>query len=177
MNEIWKDIEGFNGLYQVSNYGNVRSFHGRVSGMKFKIDKDGYFHIGLTKEGKQRTFRVHRLVAKEFIENPLNLPEVNHKDLNKQNNNSDNLEWVSSRENKKHYHKDERKNTGVIKVGKTYRVQFTVNRKLYYIGVFKNYDQALLAYNEAFEFKDSTEMINKLILKHKQKFPRHVLQG
>lgn len=174
MKEIWKDITGYEGLYLISNTGLVKSNQGRVRLMKFKTDKDGYLHIGLTKNRKQRTFRVHRIVAEMFLENPNKLPEVNHKDLNKQNNNSNNLEWIDSRKNKQHYHKDEKKNTGVLLIGKSYRAQFTVNRKLYYVGVFKTYEEALIKYNEAFEQKDNPEKLKQIIFKNRQKFPRHV---
>jgi len=117
MTEIWKDIEGYEGFYAISNTGKIKSFYKKGFNRKFKIDKDGYFHVGLTKSSITKTFRVHRLVARAFIDNPNNLQEVNHKDLNKQNNNSDNLEWIDSRSNKRHYHKDENENTGVFKIG------------------------------------------------------------
>lgn len=103
--EIWKDIEGYEWLYQVSNLGRVKSLDRYVrnrNGMTMKkgrimkpfIRKDGYMHVNLIKDGMKLCY-IHRLVAVSFIPNPLGLAEVNHKDENKANNTVDNLEWVS----------------------------------------------------------------------------------
>ncbi len=108
--EIWKDIPGYVGIYQVSNLGEVRSidryiyftdngtptrkFHkGRI--LKQDIDEDGYCRINLRYNNKDKSFGVHRLVAAAFISNIDNLPTVNHIDGNKQNNCIENLEWAS----------------------------------------------------------------------------------
>ncbi|GIN67115.1 MULTISPECIES: NUMOD4 domain-containing protein [Bacillus] len=104
METIWKVIKGFED-YQISNAGEVLSFKRNKNGIKMKpkIDKDGYFEIGIRDtNGKRVYFRIHRLVAKAFIDNPNNLPVVNHKDGNKQNNHASNLEWVTVAENTKH---------------------------------------------------------------------------
>lgn len=106
--EIWKDIEGYEGYYQVSNLGRVRSLdrilfksNGRTEKRQGQImlpckGKDGYLLIGLRRETKsKKSFSVHRLVAEAFIPNPNNLPQVNHKDENIHNNNADNLEWCT----------------------------------------------------------------------------------
>ena len=91
--EIWKDCKGYEGMYQVSNKGRVWSVK-RQFVLKGSLDKDGYARVHLTaKNGKTKTEKVHRLVAIAFLENPSNLPQVNHRDENKQNNNADNLEW------------------------------------------------------------------------------------
>lgn len=99
--EIWKDIEGFNGIYQVSNHGRI--FGGRFKKiMKQKLNK-GYRMINLTyPNGIQKTFQVHRLVAQHFIENKENKPFINHIDENKENNKFENLEWVTPKENMEH---------------------------------------------------------------------------
>lgn len=98
--EIWKDVEGYEGLYKVSSYGNVLSLKYCGSNRKHLLaqnpDHKGYLMVYLSKRGKRKTFKVHRLVASAFIPNPNNLPQVNHKDENKQNNHADNLEWCDS---------------------------------------------------------------------------------
>ena len=101
--EIWKDIEGFEGLYKVSNLGRIKSLNYRCTKkeklLKHGSDKDGYLNVKLCKEGKVKSRSVHRLVAQAFIPNPDNKPEVNHKDEDKTNNKVENLEWVTSKEN------------------------------------------------------------------------------
>ena len=92
--EIWKDIPGYEGLYWVSNLGRVKS--------KRKILKPingEYLHVGLSKNGIQKTLYVHRLVAETFIENVYNYTHINHIDENKYNNNIDNLEWCKNKYN------------------------------------------------------------------------------
>ena len=101
MKEEWRDIEGFNGFYQISNTGKVASMF-NTHGIKNKerklralsFTKDGYLKIRLVANGKDITTRVHVLVAKAFVPNPNNLATVNHKDGDKTNNNSENLEWI-----------------------------------------------------------------------------------
>ena len=99
--EIWRNIEGFNGKYQVSSWGRIRNAEtGTV--LKPYQNKKGYFKVGLSFGGKSVKKRVNRIVAMAFIENPDNLPQVNHKDGNKQNNSVSNLEWVTDGRNKEH---------------------------------------------------------------------------
>jgi len=98
MQEIWKDIEGYEGLYQVSNLGNVKSIKNNIIKKPSKLPK-GYLQICLNKNGKLKYISIHRLVAQAFIPNPNNLPCVNHKDCNPQNNNINNLEWCTYKEN------------------------------------------------------------------------------
>ena len=103
MTEIWKDIVGYEGLYQVSNLGNVKrlkGYKGRGKGyiveehlIKPSINSNGYQNVVLCKNGKTKTFTMHRLVAIAFLDNSEKLPQVNHKDENKLNNCVDNLEW------------------------------------------------------------------------------------
>lgn len=89
-----KDIKGFEGLYGITEDGQVLNYKTQKF-MKQRQDKDGYYRLSLTKEGKQYTRFIHRLLAETFIPNPKNLPLLNHKDENKQNNSLDNLEWCS----------------------------------------------------------------------------------
>lgn len=98
LNEVWKDIEGYEGLYQVSNLGRVKSLKKNII-RKQVLGKDGYLRVTLKHNGKAKTLSVHRLVAKAFLKNVFNYPEVNHKDENKANNNISNLEWCTRKYN------------------------------------------------------------------------------
>lgn len=104
MQEIWRDIEGYEGLYQVSNMRRVKSLGNEFSRkekiLKPRKSKDGYLQLQLHKEGECKDYRVHRLVGQAFLENPEELPEINHKDEDKINNCVENLEWCSSKYNK-----------------------------------------------------------------------------
>lgn len=114
MEEIWKDIQGYEGLYQVSNLGNIKSLHYRARtgnpksniqysrNMKLFIEKSGYVSIKLCKSGHSKRYLVHRIVANAFIPNPQSKPQINHKDGNKSNNTVNNLEWTTNSENQKH---------------------------------------------------------------------------
>lgn len=96
--EVWKDIKGYEGLYKISNYGRVKSEKRlRTKGgiIKSSLSTSGYEITHLCKNGKVKTFQVHRLVASHFLDNPYNLPEVNHKDECKINNHVSNLEFCT----------------------------------------------------------------------------------
>lgn len=104
MQEIWKDIPGYEGKYQISNLGNVMSLHFKRSATNKKLltpvdNNHGYFQVMLRDNGNDNRFRIHRLVAEAFVPNPENKPVVNHIDGNTKNNRADNLEWVTQREN------------------------------------------------------------------------------
>ena len=112
--EVWKDVIGFEGLYQVSNWGRAKSmprmvsWRGRIPGviLKKRFIKSGskliYNSLCLWKDGVASYHLLHRLIAKAFIPNPENKPQVNHKDLDTLNNNSANLEWTTCLENHRH---------------------------------------------------------------------------
>lgn len=98
MEEIWKDIEGYEGLYQVSNIGRVRSLRNNII-LKSKIERSGYERVILSVNNIHKDYYIHRLVANAFIPNPNNYPIVNHKDENITNNRVDNLEWCTQEYN------------------------------------------------------------------------------
>lgn len=121
--EIWKPIPNYEGLYEASNLGNIRSVNRtmninnivtsnrepysltrNIAGqtLKKRENVDGYYIVDLSKNGVVKRWRVHRLVAMTFIDNPDNKPHINHKDSNRKNNCIDNLEWCTSKENNHH---------------------------------------------------------------------------
>lgn len=104
MKEIWKDIPNYEGIYKINNLGEIRRYSTyciydrripEYHNIKAHIDKNGYYRVLLSKNNKIKNYLVHRLVAQTFIPNPNNLPQVNHKDENKTNNNVNNLEWCT----------------------------------------------------------------------------------
>lgn len=106
--EIWKDIKGYEGLYQVSNLGRVKSLERKMRCRKCKkiiktatITNKGYYRLSLCKNGKTKFYHIHRLVAQAFIPNPDNKPTVDHIDRNKLNNNVSNLRWATYNEQNK----------------------------------------------------------------------------
>lgn len=106
--EEWRPVKGYEGLYEVCNYGLVKSLGKRKTIMKIDVSKCGYAMIHLYKNGSYKRALVHRLVAEAFIPNPDNLPQVNHKDENKLNNRVDNLEWCTASYNSLYGTKNER---------------------------------------------------------------------
>lgn len=102
-NELWLDISEYENLYQVSNCGRIKSLNYRRTGkeqiLKQATNKDGYKFVSLRKNGKGKTFTVHRLVAKAFIPSIENKVEINHIDCDKTNNCVSNLEWCTHKEN------------------------------------------------------------------------------
>lgn len=107
MIEVFRDIPGYEGLYQVSNLGNVKSLGngdnnnnvGKERMLKLRKDKDGYLTVFLSIHNYKKLHKVHRLVALAFLPNPNNYPQINHKDKNRSNNNVDNLEWCTAQYN------------------------------------------------------------------------------
>ena len=113
----WKAIKGYEGLYEISNTGLVKALEKRVDRGKchrtwkshikrYGVDNNGYLRVSLSKEGVNKTHKVHRLVATAFISNPDKLPQVNHIDGNKQNNHVSNLEWCTQSDNMSHAYKN-----------------------------------------------------------------------
>ena len=96
MIEEWRDVPGYEGMYEVSDWGRVRR-NGRI--LKLRKDGQGYLFVSLYKNGTKKEAYIHRLVSLAFIPNPNNYPEVNHKDENKTNNAVENLEWCTRKYN------------------------------------------------------------------------------
>ena len=126
--EIWKNIKGYEGLYQISNYGKVKSleryyFSGMYNAIKkyqnenirkTEKSKNGYLRVTLSKNGKLKKYSIHRLVAETFIPNPNNLLQVNHIDENKENNYYKNLEWCDSEYNVNYGKRNEKAKKSMI---------------------------------------------------------------
>lgn len=104
--EEWRDIKGYEGLYQVSSEGRVKSLDynrmGRTQVLKPQIHRRGYLYVYLHQDGKAKKFYIHRLVAQAFLANAENLTEVNHRDEDKTNNAVSNLEWCTAKDNSNH---------------------------------------------------------------------------
>lgn len=161
MKEIWKDIEGYEGIYQVSNLGRVRSLDRKVWNyikkgriLKSHSNGHGYQNVSLHNENKiEKHAYIHILVAKAFIPNPENKKEVNHKDFNKENNCADNLEWVTREENKKHYRKSQYAN----KVEKE-RISYFSNKT--YKFIYENKNRILELYDKGQAIPEISKELN-----------------
>lgn len=149
--EIWKDIKGYEGLYQVSNYGRIKSFIKDEKILSFCDNGNGYLYITLRKNGIRKNYYIHRLVATYFLENPFNKNVVNHKDFNIKNNNADNLEWVTQYENVIYSISNMKKRKSIThsNTGEKY-ISYRASKKLYRViidkkeyGSFKNLQEAI----------------------------------
>ena len=107
MNEVWKPIPGLNGVYEASTLGNIRSisrldrngYRRKQKILKQQKNNHGYHMVTIWDDGKKRTLSVHRLIAKTFLDNPMNLPVVHHKNAIRTDNRVENLEWTTYVEN------------------------------------------------------------------------------
>lgn len=173
--EIWKHIEGYESIYQISNYGNVKSLkrnvwhtrHGHITlqeRMKaFTTTKEGRKLVSLSNEGINKTFVVHKLVAKAFIPNPLNLDCVTHKDGDNSNNYFKNLEWITMRDSaflRENKNIRTSKHIGVYyeKNKNRWRASFYKGGTQKSLGTFKTEKEAIKAYKKEYiaqgEYKD-----------------------
>ena len=162
--EIWKPIKDYEKLYEISNYGNVKSILFRnniIQKEQNKILKQntndfGYLVVQLRKDGKKKSYYVHRLVAEAFIENPNNFTEINHKDFDKTNNKAENLEWCSRKYNVNYSIKFMRKpktkckqtNTGEKYIRQRYGKYQLYIRNLTIFQSFENLQDAVQMRNE-----------------------------
>ena len=112
MEEMWKDIAGYEGKYQVSNLGNVKSLKTNRNLYYSKSKK--YLRVGLSKNGIRKGYSIHRLVAQAFLPNPKNKPCINHKDCNGHNNRVDNLQWCTYKENNSYKNHNLKKNISSV---------------------------------------------------------------
>ena len=169
--EVWKDVVGYENLYQVSNLGNVKRV-GSFRGVNKKYintyltPKDngkGYLRIKLSKDGKGKMFMLHRLISIAFIDNPNNYNVVNHKDSNKLNNNIDNLEWCTQSYNVIHSVNNNRW-TQVNKVGKGY---FKDGNKYYARVTYKRNTLSLGSYDTEKEAEEIYLKIREIKLTRK----------
>ena len=166
--ENWKDIKDYEGLYQVSNLGRVRNIK-LNNQLKPSINTNGYYRVSLRKNGKDQGFKVHRLVAIHFIDNPLNNPVINHINGDKSDNTMNNLEWVTYRENSCHgfINKDVSSkftgvNNGRTKKSKndTWRARICVNGKNVELGSYKTQEEA---YNARVKYEQENNISNKYL--------------
>ena len=170
--EVWKDIPEYEGFYQVSNLGNVRSLDrvcSRGRKLKGKVLKDalcgsGYFAVELNKNGKAKVITVHKLVAYAFLNHKPSGYKlvVNHIDINRENNNLYNLEIITQRENTNQKHiKSSSKYTGVSwdKKGKKWRSYILINGRKKHLGFFTDEKEAAQAYqNELNKLKEKEKL-------------------
>lgn len=139
MKETWKNIKGYEGFYKISNFGRVESLY-KNKILKSCISHNGYVEITLYKDKTKKRFAIHRLVAKAFIPNPDNKPEVNHIDNNPQNNHVSNLEWVTHKENVRHAWESGKMKSNLI--GNTIRRKAVLLKKDGVIKKFKTMENA-----------------------------------
>ena len=153
--EIFKTIEGYEGMYEISNYGRVKSLkNNKEYILKPSLDLNGYVIVSLSNEGIKKTKTIHQLVAIAFLNH---IPDgmkliVNHKDFNRQNNHVDNLEIILQRENANRKHLKSSSNfVGVswYKGGNKWHAYITINRKRKHLGYFANEIDAHNAYQNA----------------------------
>ena len=160
MKEIWKDIEGYDGDYQISNFGVVKSFKKcrgtNIRILKSKIDRDGYLNVCLHKNKKVKTLHIHRLVWDAFGDSPRKgrTLQIDHIDNNKNNNRIDNLQLLSSRENitkVKLYYNKSSKYTGVTwdKSRNKWLSRIKINEKHIHLGRYNTEEEASAAYQSA----------------------------
>lgn len=160
--EIWKELDGFDSLYQASNFGRIKNEKKIIPQY---LDKDGYCLIHLIFEKKTKLFRLHRLIAKCFIDNKYDKKQVNHKNSNPKDNRIENLEWVSASENNCHRFIGKRTSSiyrGVtfmkdVKNDKRWLSQIQINHKKIHLGMFKTEKEAYL---KRLEYEKENKIIN-----------------
>lgn len=172
--EKWKDIKGYEGYYQISSYGRVKSLSRKLKNkwgyftskekiLKLSVDKQGYNWVKLCKNNLEKSFLVHRLVTKAFLGDSKLV--VNHKDFNKSNNNLKNLEYCSQSENVRHYEKSQKRYSKYIGVSydksrKKWTAKFKENKKTINLGRFETEEEA---YKKTLEYEKTKRLSNRNI--------------
>lgn len=169
--EVWKDVSGYEGLYQVSNFGNIRSLDRRVVNHRngsTRIAKgvnitpfdngNGYLVVGLRKNGKRKNYYVHRIVADTFLDNPKECEYINHIDYNTKNNNVTNIEWCTQKDNVLHsieHMKKPRTNFKLSSTGEKYIYEKHNKKSVFYRVCIKQIgiDKSFSTFEEAIGFK------------------------
>lgn len=172
MGERWKDIKSYEGMYQVSDLGRVKSLHnGKVRILRYGNNGNGYLFVNLSKNNKVTNFYIHRLVAQYFLCNPENLPEVNHKDENSLNNNVNNLEWCTHKYNINYREHNLRMAESLIgkKLSQETKQKMSAIRKGRNTGANNSHAKKIICintgvvYNTALEAKEKTNVSNTSI--------------
>lgn len=180
MEEVWEDIKGYEGLYQISNLGKVKSLaRKRYCGHKYSkpqlrkgrilkqhYDYLGYKRVRLSKNQKTKTLTLHRLLAINFIENPYNKPNINHIDGDKSNNDLNNLEWCTQKENVQHSYelglskarKGEDNNKSKLKVKDVKEIRRLHKQKMTQTDIAKMFDVSIANISEIVNFKTWKEV-------------------
>ncbi len=163
MQEVFRSIKDYEGFYEVSNLGQVKSLgngnsknpdYSKERILRLCKDRGGYLLVSLSLNSEEKTGKVSRLVAVAFIPNPKNLPQINHKNSIKTDNRVENLEWCDARHNKNHYYKTQNTTSryaGVYwnKIDKRWKAQIQVKGKTVALGNFDDEPLAAVAYQKA----------------------------
>lgn len=197
--ETWKDIKGYEGIYQVSNLGKVRSFsrkyanYGNEAKILKGLNNKGYLRVSLSKNGKCKMFSIHRLVAETFIPNPNNYSCVNHKDENPLNNNVKNLEWCSinyncnyGNRNKKISEKQKNINNKIIKCIEIDKIYLSLNECARKMNIkapniwasINNYNRTKTAKGYTFQYVELNEILDERnMLIEKLKIIKNIIEN
>lgn len=150
MKEIWKDVVGYEGYYQVSNLGNIYSVRSKIT-LKAKKDRYGYLSVKLSVDGKLKQKKIHRVVYESFVDKLDRTLVIDHKDENKQNNQPSNLRQITTRKNTSRGHKNKTGLTGVRFFSHTgkFGSEIQIKGVVYFLGVYDTKQEAKDAYDAA----------------------------